>query len=579
MWLYRIKSIVSTHYSILLAQSYYFCLIMIHRLIAVLCFIFLLSACNEIDKKKSDLQVFRYNESSGITSLDPAYTSNQANIWACNHLFNGLLQLNDKLIPQPCIATRWEISEDGKLYTFYLRKDVPFHKDPSLPNSRMVTAQDFVYSFNRICSEKLASPGSWVFQAVAKDESGQTIGFHALNDSVFTIQLHQTFPPLLGLLASSYCAVVPKESVEYYGKDFRKHPVGTGPFIFHEWIDRTALILHKNPNYFEKSTDGKSLPYLDAIVVSFISDKQTAFLEFVKGKLDFISGLDASYKDDLLTNEGTLRPKYKGKFKIETSPYLNTEYLGILMDDQQPLMKSNPLNDIRIRKAINYGFDRAKMIKYLRNGMATPGTGGIVPIGVPGFDSICVDGYNYQPQLAAKLLAEAGFPGGKGLPEIAMSTTHAYQDLCEYMQGQLADIGIKIKLDINQAAQHRQMVAKQQLAFFRGSWIADYADAENYLSLFRSTNKAPLGPNYTHFVSKTFDALYNESMQTTNDSIRFDLFKKMDTEMMQQSPVIILYYDKVIRLTNNNIQGLGINPMNLLQLKSVRKEINLSNQQ
>ena len=125
---------------------------MIHRLFSVFCFIFLLSACSELDKKKSNLQVFKYNESSGITSLDPAYTSNQANIWACNHLFNGLLQLNDKLIPQPCIATHWEISDEGRRYTFYLRKDVPFHQDASLPNKRMVTAHDFVYSFNRICS-------------------------------------------------------------------------------------------------------------------------------------------------------------------------------------------------------------------------------------------------------------------------------------------------------------------------------------------------------------------------------------------------------------------------------------------
>lgn len=549
------------------------------RILYAIYSLLLLTGCAGSIKENDSRQVFKYNESSGITSLDPAYTSNQANIWACNHLFNGLLQLDNKLIPQPCIATRWEISENGLLYTFYLRKDVSFHKDTSLPQSRKVTAHDFVYSFTRICDEKLASPGSWVFQSVLKDENGKTIGFRAASDSVFTIQLHQTFPPLLGLLASSYCAVVPMEAVEYYGKDFRKHPVGTGPFIFREWIDRAALILHKNPNYFEKSEEGKTLPYLDAIVVSFISDKQTAFLEFVKGNLDFISGLDASYKDDLLSNDGLLRPKYKGRFKMETSPYLNTEYLGILMDANQPLMESNPLNDIRIRKAINYGFDRGKMIKYLRNGMATPGTGGIVPIGVPGFDSICVEGYDYNPQLAAQLLTEAGYPGGKGLPEIAMSTTHAYQDLCEYMQGQLADIGIKIKLDINQAAQHRQMVAKQQLAFFRGSWIADYADAENYLSLFRSINKAPIGPNYTHFVSNKFDALYNESMQTVNDSIRYSLFKKMDQEMMEQSPVIILYYDKVIRLTRNEIQGLGINPMNLLQLKSVRKEINPSSRQ
>jgi len=533
-------------------------------------FLFLLMGCSPSNKENSNKQVFRYNESAGITSLDPAYANNQANIWACNHLFNGLTQLDDKLNPQAGIAYRWEITNNGLSYTFFLRGDVHFHEDPSFKKRRIVKAQDFVYSFNRICDEKIASPGNWVFQSVSKDASGKVNGFTAINDSTFNIQLDQAFPPLLGMLAFSYCSVVPKEAVEFYGKNFRKHPVGTGAFVFHQWIDRTALILHKNQNYFEKTSEGKKLPFLDAIMVSFISDKQTAFLEFIKGNLDLISGLDASYKDDLLTNNGELRPKYKGRFRMETAPYLNTEYLGILMDSSLAEMKNNPLKDVRIRKAINYGFDREKMIRYLRNGMATPGTGGMVPIGVPGYDSVCIEGYSYQPQVALELLKEAGYPGGKGLPVITMSTTHAYQDLCEYMQGQLADIGIKIKLDINQAAQHRQMVAKQQLSFFRGSWIADYADAENYLSLFRSMNKAPSGPNYTHYSNSTFDKLYNLSMNTTDQKIRESIFKEMDSLMMSESPVIVLYYDKVLRLTGNNVHGLTMNPMNLLTLKSVQ---------
>ncbi|MBL7924222.1 MAG: ABC transporter substrate-binding protein [Bacteroidia bacterium] len=532
----------------------------------------LLFSCRGTEKENKGRPVFRYNESSGITSLDPAFANNQANIWACNHVFNGLVQLNEKLQPMPCIASGWQISPDGLRYTFFLRTDVKFHSHPQLDAGRTVKAGDFVFSFMRICDEKTASPGSWVFQSVRKDESGKTNGFEALNDSTLIIHLQQAFPPMLGLLASSYCAVVPREVVEFYGKDFRKNPVGTGPFQFHEWLERTALILHKNPSYFERSKSGEKLPFLDAIMITFINDKQTAFLEFLKGNLDFISGLDASYKDDLLTNLGELRPKYKGRFRMETSPYLNTEYLGFLMDPQLPLMKNNPLRDIRIRKAISMGFDRAKMIRYLRNGMATPGTGGMVPVGIPGFDTICVKGFSYQPEEAKRLLAEAGFPNGKGLPVITMSTTHAYQDLCEYMQGQLAEIGITIQLEINQAAQHRQMVAKQQLAFFRGSWIGDYGDAENYLSLFRSFNKAPKGPNYTHYANPEFDQLYDKAMRCTSDAERFAYYRQMDELIMQSAPVVVLYYDKVLRLTRNELQGLTINAMNLLQLKEVRME-------
>lgn len=528
-------------------------------------------SCRQEERNTSEKTVFRYNESSGISSLDPAFSNDQAKIWACNHLYNGLVQLDDQLHPQPCIATHWEISKDGLEYTFHLRNDVHFHPDPLLNPERTVTAHDFVYSFSRILDEKTASPGSWIFQSIHRNENDQPDGFLAPNDSTFIIRLRFSFPPLLGLLGSTYASVIPKEVAEHYGKDFRKHPVGTGPFIFHAWYERTSLVLHRNPNYFEKDSDGKRLPYLDAIQISFINDKQTAFLEFLKGKLDFISGLDASFKDDLLTTNGKLKSKYTSKFRLETSPYLNTEYLGILNDTSLSIMKGNPLRDLRIRKAINYGFDRVKMIRYLRNGMATPGTGGMIPPGIPGFNDIMVKGYDYQPEKARKLLAEAGYPNGKGLPVITMSTSHAYQDLCEFMQGQLSEIGITINLEINQAAQHRQMVAKQQLAFFRGSWVGDYADGENYLALFNTANKAPAGPNYTHFSDNSFDRMYAEAMKETDDLKRAELYCKMDSLVMEHSPVIVLYYDKVLRLTHFSVEGLRINSMNLLQLKTVKK--------
>ncbi|MFM7017170.1 MAG: ABC transporter substrate-binding protein, partial [Bacteroidota bacterium] len=433
--------------------------------------------------------VFRYNESYGITSLDPAFASNQANIWACNQLYNGLVSLSDSLTVEPCIAKKWIVSEDGKIYTFTLRNDVFFHQDKSILHARKVVANDFLYSFQRIIDPAVASPGSWIFNFIEKDTVRNILNIKATNDTTLTICLKESFPPFLGLLSSTYCSVIPHESVEFYGKDFRKNPVGTGPFQFFQWFERSALIFHKNNNYFETDVHGNKLPYLDAVMISFIPDKQSAFLEFVKGKLDFISGLDASYKDDLLSKEGNINAKYANKFNLLTSSYLNTEYLGFALDLNKQTA-ANPLSNIKIRQAINYGFDREKMIRYLRNNMATAGTAGFVPVGSPGFKTPVNYGYNYNPVKAKELLSQAGFPNGKGLPTITMSTTSSYQDLCEFIQGQLSEIGINIKVEVNQAAQHRQMVSKHQLAWFRGSWIADYADPENYLSLFYSKNKA-----------------------------------------------------------------------------------------
>lgn len=536
----------------------------------VFCCVLLFLSCNN-ENPGSDKSVFRYNQAEGISSLDPAFARDQANIWACNQLFNGLVQLDDNLNIQPCIAKSWKISDDGLTYTFFLRKDVFFHKSPIFgkDSTRRVVAEDFLFSCNRIADVSLSSPGLWVLNYVRKNEKGAFDGFSAPNDSVFVVHLQEAFPPFLGLLTTMYFSVVPKEVVARYGKEFRTNPIGTGPFVFKYWDERSKLVFLKNEHYFEFH-NGRRMPFIDAVSISFIADKQAAFLEFLKHKLDFVSGLDASYKDDLLTRSGMLKEKYRGRFIMETCPYLNTEYLGIMMDDDLPVMKNHPLNNKLIRQAINYGFDRDRMISYLRNGIGTAGNYGILPIGIPGFDTIMPITYTYKPKLARQLLADAGYPDGSGLPEIVLSTTPQYQDLCEYMQGQLSEIGIKIKLEINQGAALRTIVAKQQAAMFRASWIADYPDAENYFSLFYSANKAPAGPNYTHYSNQVFDNLYEEAISTANDSIRLSIYRRMNELLMQDAPFVILYYDKVIRLQHNGVTGLGKNALNLLSLKKVQ---------
>jgi len=258
---------------------------------------------------------------------------------------------------------------------------------------------------------------------------------------------------------------------------------------------------------------------------------------------------------------------------METCQYLNTEYMGFMIDATDQELTTNPVRNLKIRQAINYGFDRKRMMTYLRNGIGTPGFYGIVPPGLPSFDSTSVTGYDYNPARTAQLLKEAGYPGGKGLPEIVMSTTREYQDLCEFMQGQLAESGIRIKLEVNQGAAHRELVAKQKLAFFRASWIADYPDAENYLSLFYSPNFAPSGPNYTHYKTEAFDKHYRTAASTVVDSIRYEQYREMDRLLIRDAPVVILYYDQVVRLIQNDIAGLGKNAMNLLSVKKAKRVI------
>ncbi len=532
--------------------------------------IILITSCKSGRFRNDGRTVFRYNESAGITSLDPAFARDQANIWATNQLFNGLVQLDENLKVKPCIAKNWEIAPDGLTYTFHLRNDVFFISDEAFAGNkgRKVVANDFVYSLNRLLDDKLASPGAWVLKQVKRIKN--TNSFRATDDSTLIIGLSAPFPPFLGLLSMQYCSVVPHEAVEKYGADFRKHPVGTGPFKFGMWKEGVKLVMLRNADYFESDSDGP-LPYLDAVAVTFIVDKQSAFLEFIKGNLDFVSGIDASYKDELLTGNGELRPKYASKINLTKQPYLNTEYLGILIDTNYKAAAESPLRLKLVRQAINYGFDRVKMMRYLRNNIGIAGTAGFVPAGIPWFNQKQVGGYTYDPAKAMHLLGKAGYPGGKGLPPITLTTNASYLDLCKFIQSQLGEIGINLKIDVTPPATLREMIAQSKVSFFRGSWIADYPDAENYLSLFHTPNFCPAGPNYTHFSSADFDKIYDESMRESNDSARGLKYMQMDRLLMEEAPVVILYYDQILRFSQKNISGLGSNPLNLLNLKHVKK--------
>lgn len=536
------------------------------KIILLFIFLTLFYSCQRKDDFSSN-NVFRYNESKGISTLDPAFAKSQVLIWPTNQLYNGLVQMDNKLIIKPCIAKRWEISNDGKTYTFIIRNDVYFHNHKIFKNGigRKVVVQDFEYSLNRIVNPETASPGAWIFNNVAKN------GINTLNDSTLQIQLNNPFPAFLGLLTMQYCSVVPEEIVNYYGDDFRNNPVGTGPFQFKLWKEGEKLVLIKNPNYFEKDSMGNPLPYLDAVSITFINDKQSEFLEFLKGKNDFISGLNPANKDELLTKNGNLNPKYKDQIRMIRQPYLNTEYLGFLLDSAKIKDKSSPVLNKKIRLAINYGFDRIKMMKYLRKSVGTPALEGFIPKGLPSYTEN-FNGYSYDPDKTRSLLTEAGFPNGKGLRPIKLTTTADYLDLCEYIQQQLAQFGIEIIIDINTGATFREMVANSKLEFFRGSWIADYPDAENYLALFYSKNLSPIGPNYTHYNNPVFDKLYEEAMFEVSDSLRIKLYNKMNQMIINDAAVVPLYYDEVIRFVRNDVLGFESNPMNLLNLKYVKKQ-------
>ena len=526
-------------------------------------FLYMLTACKS--EKLSGKKIFAYNESTGIATLDPAFAKNQSIMWAIHQIYNTLVEIDSNLTVVPSLAKSWEISENRLTYTFHIRNNIFFQDDDAFINGkgRRMIAQDVVYSFNRILDKRVASSGGWIFN----NKVVLNRPFVALNDSTFQLTLIRPFPPILGILSMKYCSIVPREVVEKQGKEFRRHPCGTGPFQFYLWEEGQAMVLHRNPHYWEKDSIGKQLPYLDAIKISFYDNKATEFLQFRQHQLSFINDIDPSFKDEVLTKNGELREVWKDKILLNKHSYLNTEYFGILMDEDNELVKNSPLRIKAVRQAINYCINRQQLMMYMRNSIGYAATAGFCPGGLPSRNIEFVKGYHYNPAKARELLRQAGFKEGADFPVIKILTINIYSDIASFVAKQCEEVGINVQVEIVQKSLLLEQTAKSEALFFRGSWIADYPDAENYMAMFYSKNPAP--PNYTRYKNPSFDKLYEKALEETVDSLRYDLYRQMDQMVINDAPVVPLFYDMVIHLVNKNIIGMRPNALNLLELRKV----------
>ena len=287
-------------------------------------------------------------------------------------------------------------------------------------------------------------------------------------------------------------------------------------------------------------------------------------MEFAQNKIDFINSIDSSFKDQLLNVNGDLKEEYLKSINLLTGPYLNTEYIGFFLGKKESILQSK-----KLRLAINYGFDRKKMMKYLRNNIGYPANNGFIPLGL---QKKRTKGFEYDLKKALQLIKEYKDENGNQSIEIVLSSDANYLDIVEYIQRELLKIGINIKINILPPSSLRQAKSNGKLEMFRASWIADYPDAENYLSLFYSKNFTPNGPNYTHFKNNLYDRLFFEGIIEQSKDDREKIYSKLDSLIIEEAPIIPLYYDKIMRFSQKNVVGLETNPINQLNLKRVYKK-------
>lgn len=537
------------------------------QLACVVCF----AACG-LDSTE-EVRVFRYNESANLSSLDPAFARTLEPMWVVDQLFDGLVELDENLEVKPLIAERFELDSSGRVWKFYLRPDVRFHAIdvvPGLIQGRVCTAHDVVYSLNRLRDPQVASSGAWILDAVDAEAIGG--GILALRDDVVQITLREPFPPFLGLMSTAYANVVPVEAVEHFGSDFRSHPVGTGPFQLAWWMEDVACVLHRNPQYWERDELGQSLPYLDAVHISFAADMGAEFQGLKQGKFDFMSGLHPAYMDELLDDSGKLNPAYAVDLRMETVPFLKTDYIGFFIEPSEE-DEWLPWKDKAVRRALSAGIDRLSISRNLRRGAVMPASS-FVPPALLGLNSDSMLSQMEQAgsvDWAMSVLDSVRTLHPTPWPELRISTTSDYTDLCAALQYQWGRLGLEVSIDVVSAAAHRERVATGKAALFRKSWLADYPDAENFLGLFHSRNFAPSGPNYSHFADDEFDSMFEQAMSSTDPLKRLATYRRMNERISQFMPVIPLFHDQVTHFLRNEVTGWKISPVNRLDLREVRK--------
>jgi peptide/nickel transport system substrate-binding protein len=550
----------------------------------------ILLALLSLSCKKAEInnpKLFRLNFPLGLETLEPVMSNSPQTIWVLMNVMEGLVSYNksNEIVPQ--IAKNWTISDDGLKYTFNINTKVKFHNDPCFPGNtgRNVMAKDFKYCLERVNDPSTKTRGLWVFRDKIKGandyyeskskKTDKTVneisGITAPNDSTLVIELTDAFAPFLSLLTMTYGFVYPKEAVDFYGSGFSSHPVGTGPFMFKEWMLDKHLSLVRNNEYYEKDSSGNTLPYLNDVEITFTKSQETEFLDFLNGKYDYHE--PSSEIIDAITDEdGKMIDADKKDYKLVKQPWLNTVYLIMVQNESLPAGKTSPfVNNKKLRQAINFAVDKERIVKFVLKNRGHAAFNGPLPVGMPGFDS-SVKGYTYNLPKAKELLSEAGYPNGKGLDlTLYISNDELQKNISIAIQEQLKEIGIDLKLE--QVLQSSLNTQQQQgeLAFTRGNWGADYFDPENFMSLFFSKNIIPFGPNKTGYSNPEIDKMYEKSIRITDFDSRKKIYNEMERIVIEDAAWIFLYYNQKIYLLQKGVNGFFLDGLNNLILKYTRK--------
>lgn len=531
--------------------------------------------------------VFKMNETEDFKSLYPLNITMSLEQRIANQVYEGLVKLNQEdLSVVPALAKKWEVNEDATSYTFHIRKGAMFHDDACFEGGkgREVKAQDFKFCLDRIAVSDPTNQMYWLFKDKVKGANeyheaakggnapeGGISGITVVDDYTLKIDLNYSFAGFLNIVSHAACYVYPKEAVDKYGADIRVNPIGTGAFKTKTIKEGEAVFLERNANYWKSDEHGNKLPYLDGLKFSFNKEKKAELLEFKKGNLDMVFRLPLEMINDVV---GELEEAKKGgnrPYVMQVVPALSIYYLG--MQHKLP-----PFDNVDVRKAFNYAIDRESIVTYTLQGEGRSANHGIVPP-FKGYDYENVKGYEFDVEKAKEHMANAGYPNGNGFPEITLQINPGGGDrnvqIAEVVQKMLNEnLGINIKIEQMQFAQHLENLETGKATFWRAGWIADYPDPENFLNLLYGghvpaelSTKAYI--NAMRYQSESFDSTFNAALREVDDAKRFELFRQADQISVNDAAIMPIFYDENTRLIQVYVKNFPSNSMEYRDMSEV----------
>jgi oligopeptide transport system substrate-binding protein len=482
---------------------------------------------------------FRRMLGDNPATLDPTFVTDMYGGNVVRQIFDGLVQFDAHLNVVPALAEFWEASQDGRTWTFALRRGVKFH------HGQEVTAYDVVYSFTRLLDPHRPGPVTELFQHIqgAKEfmqgKTQRVQGLKAPDRYTFQMVLEEPLAPILAALGLPNAAIVPREEVERLGERFGRAPVGTGPFKFVRWVPNQEIVLEANDDYYE------GRPFLDAVVFKIVvgAKLEETFAEFLKGILDEII-VPGGKTDEVYTDA-----RYR-QYQRFRKPWLSLLYLGFNTH-------LKPFDDKRVRQAFNYAVNKEAIVREITKRGAITATEALPP-GMPGYDPD-LQGYYYHPEKAKRLLAEAGYLDGAGFPVVQLWSVHQAEttkaELAAY-QRYLADLGVQV--EIHYAPDwptYKAMLQQGKLPMFRLVRVADIPDPDNFLApMLHSASPT----NYTFYRNPLVDRLLEQARGEVDDAQRIALYREVERVVMDDAPWIAQNYHVFEYLYQPYVQGVEV---------------------